>query len=242
MFAPLLAMPGFSGMSDLSNPLVIRQILIEMIALILSIAVHEFGHAFVADRLGDRLPRSQGRVTLNPIAHIDLLGTIVIPLASAVFGVRLLGWGKPVQTSARASFLGRRMSTRTADLLISLAGPGMNLLIAAALSIVFALLLHLGFAEIAPDRVTPLVPYYVEMVIGLNIGLAIFNLIPLPPLDGRSVLFWFLPSGHPIVRFLEQYGPFIFIALFATGILSIVMAPAGWLISAWLDLLHRWTP
>lgn len=237
----VLAMPGFPGLVDLSDPLVIRKVLIGMIALILSIAVHEFGHAFVADRLGDRLPRTQGRVTLNPIAHIDLLGTIILPLVSMVTGLRLLGWGKPVQTSMRATFLRGRMSARTADLLISLAGPGMNILIAAVLSVLFVALEVAGLREASPTG-TPLIPFYVELGISLNIGLALFNLIPLPPLDGRSVLFWFLPAGHPAVRFLEQYGPFLFLALFMTGLLSLVMAPAGWVIDAWIDLLRRWAP
>src|SRR5215471_20248019 len=84
------------------SPALIGEIIRDLIALIISIAVHEFGHALVADRLGDRLPRHQGRVTLNPIAHIDIIGTIVMPLMIAFTGAPLLGWGKPVQTNPAA--------------------------------------------------------------------------------------------------------------------------------------------
>src|SRR3954469_24910384 len=108
-----------------------------LIALVLSICVHEFGHAFVADRLGDRLPRSQGRVTLNPIAHIDPVGTLFFPIfgfvlsavgGGSVVGSRLLGWGKPVQISLSARTLRSGMRPKIAHLLIALAGPSMNFL------------------------------------------------------------------------------------------------------------------
>src|SRR5262245_28330733 len=97
-----------------------------MITLILSIAVHEFGHAFVADRLGDRLPRSQGRVTLNPMAHADPIGTIALPALGFLFsgGTALgFGWGRPVQVNPPA--FTRRFTMRTGDVLVSAAGPGM---------------------------------------------------------------------------------------------------------------------
>src|SRR5437763_8204532 len=100
----------------------LRQIVVSMITLILSIAVHEFGHAFVADRLGDRLPRAQGRVTLNPLAHIDPIGTLLLLLV-AIFsgpaiGSRILGWGRPVQISLAPGDITRKVSIRTAHALI----------------------------------------------------------------------------------------------------------------------------
>ncbi len=230
-----------SGLQDrLSDPVFIRSVLIELLALVLSIAVHEFGHAFVADRLGERIPRAQGRVTLNPIAHASLIGTIVIPLLNLTSGMNLLGWGKPV--IHEGLYPGRgRMSRATASLMVSLAGPLMNVLIAAVLSVVFAAMVHLRFAVYAADG-TPLALHYVASAIALNIGLALFNLIPIPPLDGRSILFWFLPSSHPVVRYLEEYGQYVFILLFFTGLLSIVMAPVGWITQAWIQQLVRWAP
>src|SRR5436190_1090578 len=127
-------MPDMAQLFSVDN---VRLALIELAVLILSISLHEFGHAYVADRLGDPLPRSQGRVTLNPLAHIDPLGTIAFPLVSFFLGMagssmagRILGWGKPVYTSPRARWLKRGMSEQTANLLISVAGPGMNVLLA----------------------------------------------------------------------------------------------------------------
>src|SRR5688572_21439230 len=99
---------------------------VQMVVLILSIAVHEFGHAFVADRLGDRLPRSQGRVTLNPIAHIDPIGTLAMPiLGILIMGGIGFGWGRPVMVSPMA--FTRKLRMKTAHLLVAAAGPFMNL-------------------------------------------------------------------------------------------------------------------
>ena len=109
------------------DPEKLRFGLIYLVALILSICVHEFGHAFVADKLGDPLPRSQGRVTLNPIAHIDPIGTLLLPIV-AVFtgpaiGQYILGWGKPVQISLSPRDITRKISIRTAHALVAIAGP-----------------------------------------------------------------------------------------------------------------------
>src|SRR6478609_8623543 len=118
------------------DPEKLRLAFVYLVSLVLSICVHEFGHAFVADKLGDPLPRSQGRVTLNPLAHADPIGTIVFPLFGALTGARVLGWGKPVQVSLHPRWIRRGISIKTAHLLISAAGPGMN--------VVFALILSVG--------------------------------------------------------------------------------------------------
>src|SRR3954471_3713353 len=118
----------------------IRQGVVYLIGLILSICVHEFGHAFIADKLGDPLPRTQGRVTLNPIAHIDPIGTLAMPLlafAFPSFGAFILGWGKPVNISLSPKALPRRWSVRFSHLLIALAGPLMNLVFALLVSGVY---------------------------------------------------------------------------------------------------------
>jgi Zn-dependent protease len=213
------------------SPQNIQTALIGLIALILSIAVHEFGHAVVADRLGDPLPRAQGRVTLNPIAHIDPWGTLLFPLISAFTGVPLLGWGRPVQISLSARHMTRRLSRKTSHMLIAAAGPTMNVLFAVVLSLLFLGLMragHLGLAE------------RVLTVVVMNIGLAFFNLIPCPPLDGGAILAGILPDDSPVVAFLDRYGMFLFFALLLTGLLSIVMIPAAWVSSAWVRQLVLW--
>src|SRR5438105_8930160 len=111
------------------DPERIRDAAVYLVALILSICVHEFGHAFVADKLGDPLPRAEGRVTLNPLAHIDPIGTLLMPLIAffgGSLGGRILGWGKPVRISLSARTMTPRFSLKTSHLFIAIAGPGMN--------------------------------------------------------------------------------------------------------------------
>lgn len=183
----------------------IRTAILYLIAFILAVAAHEFGHAWVANRLGDPTPRLQGRLTLSPVHHIDPIGTIVMPLIMAFTAAPLLAWGRPVQYNPAA--LSRRFSVRTGQMLIAIAGPSMNLLMATVVSIGIIVAAHLG----APASMLNDVFHF---LVKLNISLMIFNLIPIPPLDGGSVLAWLLPrSMHNVVDFLGRYGTFILILL-----------------------------
>lgn len=154
----------------------IRDGLITFLLLVVSLTVHEWAHAWVAERLGDDTPRQQGRVTLNPLAHIDPIGTVFIPLIN-IFLFRgmfsLIGWGRPVVTNP-SNFRHRRRD----EVLVALAGPGANLLMA---------LLGVGVG-VALIRLDPKVGELCGRVVLMNVGLAIFNLLPIPPLDGGLVL------------------------------------------------------
>jgi Zn-dependent protease len=215
---------------DLS-PEKLRFAALYLIALILSICVHEFGHAFVADKLGDPLPRAQGRVTLNPLAHIDPIGTLLMPLIAffgGPLGGRILGWGKPVRISLSARSLTRRFSVKTAHLFIAAAGPGMNILFALLLSGVFLIL-----ARTSQEFALP-----VAYVIQMNVGLAFFNLIPCPPLDGGAILHGILPRNLEwISESLEKYGFIILLGLLMTGALRYLMIPATWISTWWITTL-----
>jgi Zn-dependent protease len=215
----------------------LRDGVVYLIALILSICVHEFGHAFVADRLGDPLPRAQGRVTLNPAAHVDPIGTLALPMMAFLFpsfGSMILGWGKPVRWTASARYITRRITMKTARLLVAAAGPLMNILFGLVLSGVFLGMLQFGSPSLEPFT------YYVAFVIKLNIGLAFFNLIPCPPLDGGSVLYGILPRDLEfITESLEKYGFMILMALLWTGALGYIMIPAREVAQWWLGLLLR---
>ena len=214
----------------------LRYAAVYLVALVLSICVHEFGHALVADKLGDRLPRAQGRVTLNPLAHIDVIGTLVLPLV-AVFsgpaiGSRILGWGKPVRISLSPRDIDRRLSIRTAHALIAIAGPMMNILFALVLSVVCAGLLHSGQRALAVA---------VGQVIVMNIGLCLFNVLPIPPLDGGAILAGILPrSADPLLDLLNRYGYIILFALLLTGLLARMMWPAVAVGDFWLGTVARW--
>ena len=202
-------------------------------AFVASVSVHEFGHAFVADRLGDRLPRMQKRLTLWPVAHVDPIGTLLLPLIGALAPghLPLLAWGKPVQTNP-ASY--KRLSPRLGRMLVSLAGPFMNLLLAVAASIVFVVL---GKARLLSEAVARGIVSY---VLTLNLSLMFFNLIPLPPLDGAAVLAGILPASlQPAIKTLERYGFFLLFILLASGVIGMVMRPATRLIDAWATLLFR---
>lgn len=157
------------------GPAELRQGLILYIVLVASLSVHEWAHAYSADRLGDDTPRSQGRVTLNPLVHMDLLGTVVFPLICifVLKGGFFFGWGKPVMVN-HANFAHRRRD----DILVTLAGPASNLVLALLAAIAG------GLVYTADPKTAELF----MLIIFLNVALAVFNLIPLPPLDGGRVM------------------------------------------------------
>lgn len=198
-----------------------------LIALILSITVHEFGHAWIATKLGDPTPKSQGRLTLSPLSHIDPIGTIVFPLIMALSPVALLGWGKPVETNP--SYYTRRMSRATGSMLVAICGPLMNLAMAVLVSVLIVVGVQtgvLGF-ELAVGLFT--------YVVVLNLTLMFFNLLPIPPLDGGAVLAWVMPRNlQYIIDFLNRWGGLILLALVLTpGLSGYVLYPVRILADVW---------
>jgi Zn-dependent protease len=213
----------------------VRTALFYVIAFVVSVAVHECGHAFVADRLGDRIPRLQGRLTLSPLAHIDPIGTIAVPLLGVLAGLPLFAWGKPVQTNP-ANYT-RRFSTRTGSMLVAAAGPFMNLVLAVVGSIVIVVLTKAGV--LPPSLQQALIGY----VVILNITLMIFNLIPLGPLDGATVLAGLLPPSLQRINELNRkYGMLVLLFLFLSpsmGLpgLGFILRPVYGLVGVWVRLL-----
>ncbi len=187
----------------------IRLIFQGVIFLVLSVCVHEYGHAIVADKLGDRLPRSQGRTTLNPLAHADPIGTVAFPLISLVVthgGSMGFGWGKPVMVNPTA--FTRKLQMRTAHMMVALAGPAMNVLLAIIITIAHLIATKQGWGTQPTVRDA-------FMTAGLlNFGLAIFNCIPAPPLDGGAILEGLLPHKY-VAKYQEisVYGPFVLLAV-----------------------------
>ncbi len=174
-------------------------------SLIGAISLHEYAHALAADLQGDRMPRSMGRLTPNPMRHLDPLGTLCILLVG-------FGWGRPVEFRLQAL-----SNKRFGAAIVALAGPLMNL----ALAVVGSFLLTLA-AGTAPDWISQFLFYFVW----LNAVLAVFNMIPLPPLDGSRLLTIFLPPNkQKVIFFLDRYGFLILLALVFLRVLEKVLGP-----------------
>jgi Zn-dependent protease len=187
--------------------------LIEFAILIASLTIHEAAHAITADRLGDPTARFLGRVSLNPLVHIDPIGTILLPVLSMFSPIPLLGWAKPVPVN-----LSHLRHPRRDFMIIAAAGPISNFLQAIALAVVYRAL----FEPYSPDLLARVLSFAVQM----NLMLAFFNLIPIPPLDGGNVLAGLVPESA--ARVLDQIRQFGFIALYAlmlSGVLNTLIVP-----------------
>ena len=181
-------------------------------ALMIGFAFHEFAHAWVADRLGDPTPRSQGRLTLNPISHLDLFGTLMALLYR-------FGWAKPVMTNPQY-YKGNK---RRGQMQVALAGPLMNLFMAFVVMLLWFLTMH----WIRGSEWSSIISLVFQSTVFMNLGLGIFNLLPIPPLDGFAVLRGVLPERFdPQLHVLEQYGMIILVILLFTDILGKVLFPA----------------
>lgn len=192
----------------------LRRVGIFIICLVLSVGVHEFAHAYAASRLGDPTPENEGRLTLNPIAHIDPIGTLALPLSLGLFMPGLMfGWGRPVNHQPR--YFTRKISMRAGSALVAFAGPLSNLLQAAVTLLVIFVLVRTGVLDANDllfaknDSPHPLTFFYY-----LNLVLFAFNLLPVHPLDGGKVLSWMLgPRFQYVEDFLERYGMLVIAAL-----------------------------
>ena len=177
--------------------------------------IHEYAHAFAAHKLGDDTAAYQGRLTLNPIAHIDIIGAICIFLCG-------FGWAKPVPVNPLK--FDKKHTIRGGMALTALAGPLSNLIVAYIGLVGFRFVLYFANPESEIAYYLSTMLYYFS---SLNVGLAIFNFIPIPPLDGSKILFPFLPARcYKVILTLERYGFMILMLLLATGILDI---PLMWL-------------
>jgi Zn-dependent protease len=205
------------------------QVFIAFVVLLFSLTVHEMAHAWTADRLGDPTARLLGRVSLNPLVHADLIGTVVFPLLALVGGVPLIGWAKPVPVNIR-----RLRHERRDYVLVAAAGPASNLVLAFASA---ALLNAVPISPVTlgePNVSAPIAALLVGAV-QINLLLAVFNMIPIPPLDGGNVLSGLLPRNLA-VRY-DQIRPYGFLLLYALvltdGYRYLVLPPYNFLRS-WL--------
>ncbi len=209
---------------------IVQKIAVWAIPLIFAITLHEVAHGWVANLFGDRTAKLSGRLTINPIKHIDLIGTIVVPALMLMVGGFIFGWAKPVPVNAR-----NMAKPRIEMPIVCLAGPLANLLMA----VFWAGIAKCGYILVAanPWLGEPLI-YMGEAGISINIVLGVLNCLPIPPLDGGRALYYLLPGrmGWFFNR-IEPYGFFILLALIATGVLSYVIGPLYLLLTSWIASL-----
>jgi Zn-dependent protease len=203
------------------------------VVLLFSLSVHESAHAWMAHKLGDDTALREGRVSLNPIVHIDPIGTVLLPLLQIFTGILLIGWAKP--TPYDPTNFRRDVTMRNGHMLVAGAGPVSNLLLAVLFTAVFFAIVRTGIIQDARNPIVMIVGLGIQM----NVVLALFNLVPIPPLDGSKVASYGLPGtlGERYDRVMEPYGYIILLVLFATGILGQVIGPvARWVILSLFSL------
>lgn len=192
-------------------------LLLTLPAVIIAITFHEYAHAYAADKLGDDTPRMQGRLNLNPMSHIDPVGFMLLMFAG-------FGWGKPVQINPRN--FNRNVRMDKGEAIVSLAGPLMNFIIAIICAIILGAINRFANINIFNNTVGSIIYILLQELIIINIGLGVFNLIPLPPLDGSKIFISYMPYNAR--RWIIEHSHifyYIFLAIWITGLASIIISP-----------------
>jgi Zn-dependent protease len=217
----------------------IPQLVIYMVVLLLAISAHEAAHAWMSYKFGDDTAYLLGRITLNPVVHTHPVGTLLIPIvmfilsyvSSPLAAIPLIGWGKPTPVNPL-----RWRNKDVANIMVSIAGILANLLLASIAFVIMKILLmtNAGY-RLSVSTQEPIFLFLFQMLV-MNVSLAVFNLLPFPPLDGSRVLDSILPaSARPVLDFLEQYGFIILLMLMYAGFLNVIITPVIRLI---IDLLR----
>lgn len=194
--------------------------IIQFATVMFAISIHEAAHGWMAYKFGDPTAKNQGRITLNPIAHIDPIGTIIFPLLLILMGAPVFGWAKPVMVNPY-----NLRNPRRDHMFIAASGPGSNILASLGAIIIFLLLKRFGVVNIMDPNPSVITLILIYLII-INIFLAIFNLIPIPPLDGSGILEGLL-RGEALEAYqkIKPYGFIILLVVIYAGVLDIVARP-----------------
>ena len=200
-----------------------------MVVLLFAISAHEAAHAWMSNRFGDDTARLLGRITLNPVSHIHPIGTLLIPVVGFILGnvggpvssIPLIGWGKPTPVNPM-----RWRNKDLANVMVSAAGILANLFIAICTFVVMKVLLMTNGFDSIPQSIHEPVVIFLQLLLTINVSLAVFNLLPFPPLDGSKILETFLPaSAQPILELMEQHGYIILMILIYVGFFGAILRP-----------------
>lgn len=205
------------------------------VVLLFSLSVHESAHAWMAHKLGDDTALLEGRVSLNPLVHMDPIGTFIFPLLQIFTGILLLGWAKP--TPYNPANFGREVTMRQGHMLVAAAGPVSNVILAVLFAIGFVVAFRLG--AVGPDNYSHPLARTLFIGVSMNVVLALFNLVPIPPLDGSKVASYGLPGdfGDRYDRVMGPYGFILLLVLVATGVFGFVLRPVmGWVVALLVSL------
>ena len=207
------------------------QIFLVFIVLLFSLTVHEAAHAWTADRLGDPTARLLGRVSLNPLVHIDFIGTVVFPLLAIVSGVPVIGWAKPVPVNVQ-----KLRHARRDYVLVAAAGPMSNLTLAVIAALILKLL-PVSPVTLGEANITVPIASMLSRALYLNVLLAVFNMIPIPPLDGGNVIGGLLPRAlaYRFDSLIRPYGFILLYALMLTRGLDYLIGRPSTLLLSWLQ-------
>ncbi len=193
-------------------------LLLTIPGVLIAITFHEYAHAFAADKLGDDTPRRQGRLSLNPFAHLDPIGCVLLLFAG-------FGWGKPVEVNPRN--YNRDISMEKADAIVSFAGPAMNFVLAIIFTLIYCAIYKFASTAFLLSTYGMVILSLISYTIAINIGLGVFNLIPLPPLDGSKIINIFLPyKAKQWFANNENIFYIIFLVIWITGIAGTIISPA----------------
>lgn len=201
----------------ITNPGALFALVVSIPGVLVAITFHEFAHGYAAYKLGDNTAKNEGRLSLNPLDHLDPVGTLMLLFAG-------FGWGKPVHVNPIQYT--RKISMEKGEAIVSVAGPLTNLILALVLALIYGALVKFASIEFLLSNVGNIVKLVLASAISINIGLGVFNLIPLPPLDGSKIIMPFLPyNAKQWFRSNEQIFYIIFVAIWITGIASIIISP-----------------